>query len=373
MADNSLAKAQSIGVLDNNSVTKRDSLSQRDRMDYFKFSLNKSGSANFKLGGLRANANLALLDGAGKIVARSNKGGNKPEKLQRQLAAGNYYLQVSSKGGSTGYKLKSSAVVSGGGGGPIPPGAGTGTADNPIDLGTLSGTSVSRSQDSAGSGTGKQRYYKFQMEQIGELNVRMSQVTGKGDVGLYFDSNRNGVWDSTDKTVNYIIASGSQSNNVTESEVLPAAGTYFLEARADAFTSGDVRYDLLLTPTLAPGNLPSDPGPEETTAYNLGALNKGSTIEIKDYIGTVDEKDVYRFNLSSAAKLTYNKLETLGQKFSVYSSLVYDKNGNGLKDSTDQEFYIANVTDGSTDLQAGNYFLFVERGDAAYSIKLTAS
>jgi phage repressor protein C with HTH and peptisase S24 domain len=77
--------------------------------------------------------------------------------------------------------------------------------------------------------------------------------------------------------------------------------------------------------------------------------------------------------LSSAAKLTYNKLETLGQKFSVYSSLVYDKNGNGLKDSTDQEFYIANVTDVSTDLQAGNYFLFVERGDAAYSMKLTTS
>jgi hypothetical protein len=60
--------------LDNNSVVRRDSLSQRDRVDYFKFSLNKRVNAKFKLAGLRANADLALLDGAGKVVARSTKG-----------------------------------------------------------------------------------------------------------------------------------------------------------------------------------------------------------------------------------------------------------------------------------------------------------
>jgi len=370
MSDNSLAKATSLGVLDGQSLTRRNSLGKGDRVDYFKFSLNKSGSANFKLAGLRANADLALLDGTGKVVARSKKGGNKPEKLQRQLAAGNYYLQVSGKGGSTGYKLKSSAVVSGdGGGSPVP---GTGTADNPIDLGTIGSTAVLRSQDSAGPRNEKNLYYKFQMGQIGEVNFRMSQVTGSGGVGLYYDSNRNGKWDFEDRTISFSVATGSSSSNVTESEVLPAAGTYFLVARSDNLTS-DVRYDMLLTPTLVPGNLPSDPGPEETTAYNLGTLNKGGTIEIKDQIGNVDEKDVYRFNLSAAARLTYNKLETAGSKFSVYSKLVYDKNGNGLRDSTDQEFFIANVADASDNLQAGNYLLFVEQGDAAYSINLSAS
>jgi Bacterial pre-peptidase C-terminal domain len=118
MTDNSLAKAQPLGILDNNSVVRRNALSGRDRVDYFKFSLGKSGSANFKLSGLRSNADLALLDGTGKVIARSNKGGNKPEKLQRQLAAGEYYIQVKGNGGSTKYKLKSSAVVSGGSTGP---------------------------------------------------------------------------------------------------------------------------------------------------------------------------------------------------------------------------------------------------------------
>jgi Bacterial pre-peptidase C-terminal domain len=373
MTDNSLAKAQSLGILDNNRVTKRDSLSQRDRVDYFKFSLNKSGTANFKLSGLRANANLALLDGTGKVVARSNKGGNKPEKLQRQLAAGNYYLQVKGKG-STGYKLKSSAVVSGGGGGdPIPPGAGSGSATNPIDLGTLNSTPVSRSQDSAGLRDGTKVYYKFQMGQIGEVNFRMSQVTGSGRLSLYYDTNRNGAWDFSDQSLNFGVATGSPSNNTTDTEVLPATGTYFVVGSADNLGS-DVRYDMLLTPTLFPGNLPSDPGPEETTAYNLGTLNKGSTIAVKDYVGTVDGKDVYKFDLSSAAKLTYKKLETTANKFSVYSEIFQDTNGNGLKDSADKQiFFSTNTTDLFADVQAGNYFMFVERGDAAYSIDLSAS
>jgi Bacterial pre-peptidase C-terminal domain len=369
MTDNSLAKAQSLGALDNNSVVKRDALNRRDRVDYFKFSLGKSGSANFKLSGLRSNAALALLDGTGKVIARSNKGGNKPEKLQRQLGAGTYYLQV--KGGVTPYKLKSSAVV-GGGGGPIPPGAGAGTANNPIDLGTLNSTPVSRSQDSAGLRNETNVYYKFQMGQIGEVNFRMSQVTGSGRLSLYYDTNRNGAWDSSDQTLNFGVATGSPSNNTTETQVLPAAGTYFVVGGSDNLES-NVRYDMLLTPTLFPGNLPSDPGPEETTAYNLGTLNKGSTIEIRDYVGEVDQKDVYKFNLSSAAKLTYNKLETTANKFSVYSRLVYDKNNNGLKDSTDQEFFIENISEAADNLQAGNYLLFVDRGDAAYTINLSAS
>jgi Bacterial pre-peptidase C-terminal domain len=372
MADNSLAKAQSLGALDNNSVVKRDALNRRDRVDYFKFSLGKSGSANFKLAGLRSNADLALLDGTGKVIARSKKGGNKPEKLQRQLAAGEYYIQVKGNGGSTKYKLKSSAVVSGGGGGNPIPSPGTGTADNPIDLGTLGSTAVSRSQDSAGLRDEKALYYKFQMGQIGTVNFRMSQVTGEGSVGLYYDSNRNGKLDFEDLTVNSFVAEGSSSNNQSDTEVLPATGTYFLKANSRSLTS-DVRYDLLLTPTLAPGNLPSDPGPEETTAYNLGTLNKGISFDVKDYVGTVDQKDVFRFNLGTAAKVTYLKAVPTGDEFSVYSKIVYDKNGNGLSDSSDPTIFNSNTDDASFDLQAGNYFMFVDRGPGAYSINLTAS
>jgi Bacterial pre-peptidase C-terminal domain len=370
MNDNSLAKSQVLGVLDGNTVTKRDALNKRDRVDFFRFTLNRSSNVNFKLAGLRANADLSLLDSTGKNIVRSAKPGNKAEKVQRQLAAGTYYVQVRGNGGATKYKLKGSGVAVGGGGGGATPGAGT--AGNPIDLGTLTGAPVSRSQDTAGLRDENKLYYKFQMGQIGEVNFRMSQVTGSGRVSLYYDSNRNGKWDFEDRTLNFGVAEGSASNNSTESEVLPVAGTYFLVGSSDNLTS-NVRYDLLLTPTLVPGNLPTDPGPEETTAYDLGTLNKGGTFEIKDQIGQVDEKDVFKFNLSAAGRVTYKKLETIGDKFSVYSDLVYDKNGNGLKDSTDQLFPFANVTDGFYDLQAGNYFLFVERGDAAYSINLTAS
>jgi hypothetical protein len=146
MSDNSLAKATSLGFLDGQSLTRKNSLSQDDRVDFFKFSLNKSGSAKFKLTGLRANADLALLNETGKVVARSNKGGNKAEKLLVQLTAGTFYLQIKGKGGSTSYKLKSSAAATGGGG----TNPETGTADNPIDLETLTGGPVGRSRQTAG-------------------------------------------------------------------------------------------------------------------------------------------------------------------------------------------------------------------------------
>jgi hypothetical protein len=355
MSDNSLAKAQVLGVLDGGSTKKKGALSKGDRVDFFQFTLNRSSNVNFKLAGLRANADLSLLDSTGKNIVRSAKPGNKTEKVQRQLAAGTYYLQVKGDGGT----------------GPGP-GPGTGTADNPIDLGIIGSTAVSRSQDSAGLRDEKALYYKFQMGQIGTVNFRMSQVTGDGSVGLYYDSNRNGKLDFEDLTVNSFVAEGSSSNNQSDTEVLPASGTYFLKARSGNLTS-DVRYDLLLTPTLAPGNLPSDPGPEETTAYNLGTLNKGSSFDVKDYVGTVDQKDVFRFNLGTAAKVTYLKAVPTGDEFSVYSKIVYDTNGNGLSDSSDPIIFSSNTDDASFDLQAGNYFMFVDRGPGAYSINLTAS
>lgn len=372
MMDNSLAKAQSLGVLDGNSASKRDSLSKRDRVDFFKFTLNRSSNVNFKLAGLRSNADLLLLNGSGGTIARSAKGGNKAEKVQQQLAAGTYYVQVKGKGGATGYKLKGSATPVGSGG--SVPAPGTGTRNNPIDLGTLTSSPVGRSQDTAALGDGKTKFYKFQLGQISDVNIRLSQVTGSGIVRLHYDTNRNGVFDFSENNA-VDVASGSESRNEPASQVLPATGTYFMEMNSDSLSS-NVQYDLTVTPTPAPGNLPTDPGPEESTAYNLGTLNRGGQIEAKDYVGRVDETDTYRFTLGEAAKLTYNKTETAGDVFSVSSTLFYDKNNNGLMDSNEVVFGFGNVTTASVSLQSGNYFLSTKganTGGAAYSLTLAAS
>jgi hypothetical protein len=71
MTDNTLAKARALGAIDGRSIVKRDALNRRDRVDYFKFSLNRSSNVNFKLAGLRANVDLSLLDSTGKNIVRS--------------------------------------------------------------------------------------------------------------------------------------------------------------------------------------------------------------------------------------------------------------------------------------------------------------
>lgn len=373
MMDNSLAKAQSLGALDGNSVSKRDSLNKRDRVDSFTFTLNRSSNIKLKLSGLKANADLTLLDGTGKTIVRSAKSGNKAEKVQRQLAAGTYFVQVKGKGGSTKYQLKGSAVSAGGGTTPIPA-PGTGTRNNPIDLGTLTNAPVGRSRDTAGLFDGEQKFYKFQLGQISDVNIRLSQVTGNGTVRLYYDSNRNGVFDLSENSA-IDVATGSESANDAASLVLPATGTYFMEALSNS-TTNNVLYDLTVTPTPAPGNLLSDPGPEESTAYSLGTLNRGGQLEAKDYVGRVDETDVYRFTLAEAANLAYSKTETAGDVFSVNSTLFQDKNNNGLIDANEQVVNFANITTGSVALPAGNYFLSTKASNvdnAAYSLTLAAS
>jgi hypothetical protein len=110
MTDNTLAKARALGAIDGRSIVKRDALNRRDRVDYFKFSLNRSSNVNFKLAGLRANADLSLLDSAGKNIVRSAKPGKKDESMQRQLAAGTYYVRVNGRGSATKYKLTMNAT-----------------------------------------------------------------------------------------------------------------------------------------------------------------------------------------------------------------------------------------------------------------------
>jgi trimeric autotransporter adhesin len=370
-ADNSLAKAQSLGLLDGNSVVKRDSLNKRDRVDFFKFTLNRSSSAKFKLAGLSANADLALLDSTGKAIGRSNKGGNKAEKVQRQLTAGTYYLQVKGQGGATGYKLKSSAVAVGGGGGGTSPG--TGTADSPIDLGTLTGGPVAQSRQMGGASIFAQKVYKFNLAQITDVSIALSQVTGSGRMELFFDSNRNGKYDNNvDQSVAFGSASES-ANDPISSKVLPAIGTYFVTVYKDS--PNNMVYDLTATANpVFPSSLPTDPGSEPTTAYNFGTLNKGGTFEAKDYVGGLDATDIFRFTLGEASKVTFGKVEV--GDINITTTVYQDKNNNNILDSSDAiGQYFAGQT--AQNLAAGTYFVSASQSfslyNSAYTLTFAAS
>ncbi|GAB4386241.1 MAG: hypothetical protein Kow00121_52420 [Elainellaceae cyanobacterium] len=78
-------------------------------MDYYSFSLTGRSSFNLSLNRLQDNVNVFLLK-AGKVVARSAKGGKKPETINTTLEAGTYYIRVNQKQGNSRYRLTLNAT-----------------------------------------------------------------------------------------------------------------------------------------------------------------------------------------------------------------------------------------------------------------------
>lgn len=78
-----------------------------DQSDLFKFRLNKSSDATFKLSKLKSDANLELINKRGNIVATSVRPSRKNERITiENLESGKYYLRVYRNRGNTKYKLQ---------------------------------------------------------------------------------------------------------------------------------------------------------------------------------------------------------------------------------------------------------------------------
>ena len=365
MTDNSLSRAQALGVLGRKPVVRRDLVGPRDRFDFYKFTLNRSSNVKLQLSDLQANADLVLLNRSGKVITRSQKSGQQAEQVTRKLASGTYYVQVINRSSrNTRYKLVGAAP-------PVTDSSGgsAGTRDNPINLGTLRRGSVTRTRDTAGS-LNAAKYYKFKLGQISDMSIALSQVSGGGSMRLYYDTNRNGRFDNSDMSVDF--GEGSESSNRPISTVLPATGTYFLQVDRNV-SSNTMRYNLTLNTTPFPGNIPRNPGSEPTTAYNLGTLNRGGRLEAKDYVGTIDATDLYRFTLGSASTVTLRKRENAGD-INLGVSLYQDRNGNNVLDAGE---FIGQLfgEEANVDLQAGTYYLSVSQpntSNTAYTVMLTA-
>ncbi|MBD2462147.1 PPC domain-containing protein [Oscillatoria sp. FACHB-1407] len=356
MTDNSLRQARSLGTLSNRAIARRDVVNLRDRTDFYKFTLNRSSNVQFQLSGLQANADLLLLNGAGRVLGRSRKGGTQTEQVNRQLATGTYYVQVLNRSSGTRYRLLGSATASGGSTTPA------GTRANPIDLGILTGGPVTRIQDVAtGAGLNDATYYKFQVGQISDVSIALSQISGGGTMFLEYDSNRNGLSDVNDALLE--AGGGTESNNdPIVSKPLPANTTYFLSVSRNTLFN-TMRYNLTVTTNPAPGNIPTDPGSEPTTAYDLGTLNRGGRFELKDYVGSVDFTDLYRFSLNETTSVTLNKVDVVGgSNLNVFQ----DRNNNNILEDSEAVFI-----SGVRTLQAGTYYVRLSAGDGAYTVTIT--
>ena len=78
-----------------------------NRNDYYRFDLRATRTMRFELRDLSGNANLRILNSTGALIAQSSRFGTVVDSLQRTLARGTYYIQVTAAGGGTiDYRLR---------------------------------------------------------------------------------------------------------------------------------------------------------------------------------------------------------------------------------------------------------------------------
>jgi hypothetical protein len=119
-ADDRPNGARSIGQL-NGSRVFRGAVGTKDKNDFYSFTLSGRSSFNLALNKLKNNVDVSLIQ-SGKTLARSAKGGKKPEAINTTLEAGTYFIKVSQKSGNSKYRLALNATSSSGPA-PQPPGS----------------------------------------------------------------------------------------------------------------------------------------------------------------------------------------------------------------------------------------------------------
>ncbi|MBI4784591.1 MAG: PPC domain-containing protein [Oscillatoriophycideae cyanobacterium NC_groundwater_1537_Pr4_S-0.65um_50_18] len=103
LSDNRLSEARKIGFL-NGRRTFRNFVGSPDKVDYHSFKLTGRSSFNLSLSQLQNNVDVFLLK-AGRVIARSVKGGKRSEAIKTTLDAGTYFIRVNQKAGNSRYRL----------------------------------------------------------------------------------------------------------------------------------------------------------------------------------------------------------------------------------------------------------------------------
>ena len=148
-----------------------------DDRDYYTFTLHDPREMSFRPTGLTENADLYLEGANGRVLKRSRKSSVSDEFITIALDAGTYYVRVESKDSEpVNYQLE---VLRDAGGSPA-------TA---IDLGDVSGTTVSASRSGTVNTTDDQRdYYRFTLSGQRAMQMELTGLSGWAALVLEDDS-----------------------------------------------------------------------------------------------------------------------------------------------------------------------------------------
>jgi hypothetical protein len=212
LAGNTLTTARSINV---SAIASNftDWVGTLDTNDYYRFTLNQNSNFNLTLSGLSGDADVRLLDANGSNIASSTASGTTNEFINRQLNAGNYFIQVFPMNGvNTSYNLSvaATAIIA-------EPG-------NTLAAAEVRNSPIFSRNETVSAGD-RHDFYRFNVTQSGIFTANLTNLSGDADVRLIHDRNNNGAIDQGE-----IIAWQWERGSVSESiRRFLNAGNYFLE------------------------------------------------------------------------------------------------------------------------------------------------
>ena len=279
LAGNTFATARNIGALSSATQTFTDSVGSSDTNDFYRFTLANSSNFSLLLNGLSADADVQLYNGSGVLIQTASAGSTAPDSINRQLAAGTYFVRVYPFSGNTNYNLSltaTSLLL------PVPDFAGN-TLATARNLGNLS--SPRTFNDYVGSNDTND-FYRFNLTQNSNFSLLLNGLSADADVRLL---NSSGV------VIQSSTAGGTSSEAISR---LLTAGTYYVQVYPYI---GNTNYSLSLSATALA--IPDLAGNTPATARDLGTLSS-ITRTVQDFVGTTDTNDYYRFNLSATSNFS---------------------------------------------------------------------
>jgi hypothetical protein len=287
-----------------------------DTADFYRFTLDKPTQFSSALsdvvgGGLSAQL-IYDINGNGFVDAGDEIGNGL--EIKKSLGAGTYFLGVSpaSPGVFITYNLKlSGAAITGISTFADPP-IGLGKA---TDLGAVSGPlSIKQLVGS----TDSTDIYKFTLSGISNFSTLLNstQSTGNVTMSLIYDQDNNGIANPGEIIDGYVVGGdfiggvftgGSEGGAALGINKTLGAGTYYLIVTQKALVDNTTYALNLFVNNIVTGITPTiDPGQAMGTASNLGVLNQ--TTNAKQFVGSVDGSDFYRFTLSQERNIiiSYN-------------------------------------------------------------------
>ncbi len=214
----------------------RDTVGGSDRNDFYRFRVSQRRSFNLVLKGLKANANVQLLNRDGNLLQASANPGTQNETIFRALNAGVFYIRVRGQKAETRYNLRLSAVLDQAGE----------TLASARDLGVLGTATVT---DWVGN-SDLDDFYAFQVREGAGVTVGLNGLRDNGDLQLL------------DSAGEVIQSSATVGNTAESIQTTLAAGTYYARVLFSGTAAWGSNYQLQIATTpSSPDPLPDSPDP----------------------------------------------------------------------------------------------------------------